>query len=74
MPSNLDWLWEYGLEDGPVEDGVADADEGHHDVLAEEARDVRRDLLPEVREEVRDLHRSEIGWVRMLGRFCCIKQ
>ena len=39
----------------PVEDCVADADEGDDDVLAEEAGHVRRDLLPEVREEVRDL-------------------
>ena len=52
---DLDGLWQYGLEDGPVEDGVADADEGDDDVLAEQAGDVRRDLLPEVREEVRDL-------------------
>ena len=55
LTADLDGFGEDGLEDGPVEDGVADADEGDDDVLAEEAGDVRRDLLPEVREEVRDL-------------------
>ena len=53
--ADLDGLWQHGLEDGPIEDCVADADEGDDDVLAEQAGDVRRDLLPEVREEVRDL-------------------
>ena len=43
------------LKDRPVEDGVADADQGHHRVLAQAGGDVGRNGLPEVGEQKRNL-------------------
>jgi hypothetical protein len=42
----------------PIEDGVADPDERHDDVLSEETGNVRGHLLPKVGEQVRYLKRE----------------
>ena len=58
---------QYGLEYCPVEDRVAHADQRDDHVLAEQAGDVGRDLVPKVGEEVRNLWgRIEEFWVLFL--------
>ena len=55
LRKHLDGRREDCLQDGGVQDGVAHPHQGDHQVLAKEAGDVRRDFLPEVGEEMRNL-------------------